>query len=586
MQDSASPTPPSSVFPIPIRDTTNFRPLEAPGTRLKVIDGYRNYVIELRGWLRAPTTSCNDAQSELEGTGPDWSYNLELDPAWTDSIGATLNQILHVGDITEDPAEVLGERPPEFRQVVPAVKIELASWRVGGRVHRGAAKPTDWVFQNACRADEGDTFWPYDPDNPLPWQLPLLDTQYGRYVRVVGSLITDAAHGSSWTEAWGDEDARHTEIHSPDIIEILPDRDRTEIVQGLVLYAQEGRPIPWDEPARESGVEFGIQLSEPPSWAQGIDVQELVLPGTNFRSIVDGNDARDGARITINEERHIVTIKVTVRGEENWGAPGKFAAIYRVRYRGAPPPLRITPERDWMQAQELEQFRVDPDVPVRWAINDLWCTIDERSGLFRTPDVVDPGRFVTIAATEWQGAHPFDPPRMASQTVWLEPTLRRMGARVEPHGLQPGVFYPAIRVIAWDLDDPARPVNAIFELPVVPLPGPILGPPLLPLHQTGEPFPYVFRPNRQNGSVLYPKALLHASGYRDLEVVFITDQIDQAACEEIQGQIDVLQAEIVTLQAQLNSASAAERPLIIASIREDEAAIEGLRQRAQRLGCS
>lgn len=413
--ESASPTPPSDVFPIAGRDTSNFTALEAPGARHKTVGGWPVFVIELRGWIREHATSCNDAASELRGTGPDWSYQLELDPAWTDSLGAGLNQIFQVGSITEEAVDIVKDHSPTARVALPTAKVELASWRQGSPVHAGRTKPADWVFRNDCRADIGDTYWPFNPARPLSWLPKIAKDQY---VRVVGSLITDTGHESDYNLKWGATDAVHTEIHSPDLIEVLPDRPRSELVQAVAVYADAGN---WRNRfiGQLTTLDHDIQLPEPPSCAAGVDVQELIMPGTNLNTIVEGNDTKTGARITIDMAGRLVHLKVGVRGED-WGRPpqwfqprpGKFSAIYRVRFTGAPPALHIAPSDAWIPAGESRQFTVAPAVPVSWQVKDSDSSIDPTSGLFHAPDEVDPNRYVVIGATEVV-ASPNDLPRTA-----------------------------------------------------------------------------------------------------------------------------------------------------------------------------
>ncbi len=79
-----------------------------------------------------------------------------------------------------------------------------------------------------------------------------------------------------------------------------------------------------------------------PSYALSqLVVEESVGPETLWRSIKSGNSTLTGAAITISPspaDATSVNIRVSVEGQGGWGAPGKFKAIYIMKWIGGPRP--------------------------------------------------------------------------------------------------------------------------------------------------------------------------------------------------------------------------------------------------------
>jgi hypothetical protein len=171
----------------------------------------------------------------------------------------------------------------------------------------------------------------------------------GRYVRVVGSLVSDAPHAtkatagvwlvrnlgmaldpqhvihaaeSSWSEGGEespDNPARWTEIHPPDLIEPLPDRAPEETVRGVTVHPPEGA-------FSRSSAPMDLTLAPPgprPVWARGIAVRETILDAP-----LESSFQRSLAACRLEEARDGVRIHVDLKSS---GAE-KFAAIFRVAW--------------------------------------------------------------------------------------------------------------------------------------------------------------------------------------------------------------------------------------------------------------
>ncbi|HEX7843174.1 MAG TPA: hypothetical protein VF469_37140, partial [Kofleriaceae bacterium] len=230
------------------------------------------------------------------------------------------------------------------------------------------------------------TLFPYDIHRPQP-ALPVLD--FGHYVRVVGSLVTDDPHlpnslacqfafeqdlpppppwyqqnthdqcgnpanraSATWGALWqcGHQDpvpwscganrdpagqARWPELHPPDTIAFLGDTTpRKRTVRLVALIAQHGltgadcRSACVDQAEAET---LDADISPPllaPSLRQGktIHFSEEVGGATNCSTIVEGHGC--GATITVASDH--VHVHVKVAGQASYGAPGKYFSILRV----------------------------------------------------------------------------------------------------------------------------------------------------------------------------------------------------------------------------------------------------------------
>jgi hypothetical protein len=185
----------------------------------------------------------------------------------------------------------------------------------------------------------------------------------GPYVRIAGSLITDSPHDvqhrpgtifsryfAITTEAayewegsvpdWHpglasnspEHFARWTEIHPPNLIEVLDWKEPLITVRAVALAARVGAlPAGISNSCEE--VEFDIfPEAVRPANAQ-IAYEELRGPETYFPW---GENADNGSWITVfNDHIHV---KARVCGGAVGGSPGRFKAIYRVWWQPSPPP--------------------------------------------------------------------------------------------------------------------------------------------------------------------------------------------------------------------------------------------------------
>jgi hypothetical protein len=381
--ESAPLTPPSLVFPPDNKGQRFF--LDTNGSISLITQGKEIRIAEIRGWLRTIHGGCN-------GADPDWHYYLDVDPEWAESKDIDLNQILKVGNmlnanflITKNEvkeAYLLNKSLAFAAVTLPTIKVELNGWRrytpdlePHKWLYTTTLKPLDWNFRSSgdlCPNIYGEPpIWPYDPLHPDPSdpKIELTPGDYdindkAPYVSISGSILTDNPH---LEEAWGStilvryygglplflrdaekqlqdrirvagqiwggnkaptdptHPARWTEIHPPDIIKVLPYKEPKETVRGVAVVASNGLVV--GETRSLSG-DIYPPSPRPPS--SRLEVKEYVGMETNFRTIIEGNANKNGARIRVYDDR--VNIYVKVQGQGGWGAPGKFKAIYRVRW--------------------------------------------------------------------------------------------------------------------------------------------------------------------------------------------------------------------------------------------------------------
>jgi hypothetical protein len=339
---STSRTPPSSVF---VPNAEKLYPLAVRGTREVQAGGKEIRIVEIRGWLRAVDPTCY-------AKDPAWYYLLEPDPSWMDSVGMSLADMLKVGNITgliDQP----GEQSIYEIVGVPLIRIEFGGWDPR---KRNGPPPRDWSYRGAAGCP--DVSFSFDPIRPIPSGLRL---EPGRYVRVVGSLVSDAPHGtkaavgvwlvqhlgialdseyrvdaaqSLWSE--GEETnpanpARWTEIHPPDEIEPLPDRKPSETIRGVAICVHNG--------TFRKAEPLALALSPPgprPTWARGVRVTELVIamsPNVVFARAVAAS------RVTVDHDL------VRIRIDPQSAGLATFAAIYRVSWNPGGPVWTVVKRR-------------------------------------------------------------------------------------------------------------------------------------------------------------------------------------------------------------------------------------------------
>lgn len=334
----------------------NYR-LAVPGS---VVNAKGARIVELRGWIRA-MECCPNLKERPNPV--DWSFDLELDPAWTDRLDRlrrprqqpdVLNMLMRPGSILRLPVE------SHYRAAVsqPILHVEMMSWQHGQTIdqfleriagidalgRRKVPQPVGWTYQ-----DPAGVYWPWNPRTPT--NEPGYRLKIGDYVRMAGAMVTDFPHGIVYDPGYRnwfdtpDNAARWTEMHPPDYIErVLPQRAPLETVRCVAIFAASGLAR-----GESNEIEFEVRAPSPrPSprarlgWREIVDSTNTVTQrikvgnnGTNFHNT--------GAKVSVFSDR--IHVRVGVQGDRDFQPPGKFKAIYRVFWitPPAPPTPRPTP---------------------------------------------------------------------------------------------------------------------------------------------------------------------------------------------------------------------------------------------------
>jgi hypothetical protein len=312
-----------------------------------------------------------------KASDPAWYYLLEPDLAWSEASGLRPSDLLRVGNIV-----ALGDSRPGASawqiESRPLIRIEFGGW---DEAKLGNPPPEDWRSRGSAGCP--GVFFAFDPLRPVR-EGPMLEP--GRYVRVVGSLVSDAPHAtkatagvwlvrnlglaldpqhvihaaeSAWSEG-GEEDpdnpARWTEIHPPDLIEPVPEPDPEETVRGVTIRAPEGAFF-------QSPAPVDLSLSPPgsrPAWARGIAVRETILDAP-----LDSSFQRSREACRLEEGNDRVQIRIDL---ESVGA-SRFAALFRVAWsrsagswqvEKAPPASPLGPARRPATAGAVSALMIGP----------------------------------------------------------------------------------------------------------------------------------------------------------------------------------------------------------------------------------
>lgn len=315
-------------------------PLPLATTKRHVAWGREVRTIELRGWI-SPPGSANTVD-------PDFSYELEIDVGWVIRRGIDLGALVRVGNILGIGIPDPGSSDPRAWCARPSIKMEISGLPPKGQ--RDRAPPPDWTFTIPGVVLEDDTAgaangqpvkWPFDPVAPPPANTPI---QGGEYVRVFGSIVTDKAHPPDpdkdpamgdavlqWRTGSGnneDDQARWTEVHPPDWIEILRPREpATQTLRGVTVIAP--GTYPWRTPI-ESFLDTDIIAPPKPRSDAILRYREIVGPETVDGTIIEGNPGNTGALITPLTTADGIHVRVKVAGARSFtgGSPGKFRALY------------------------------------------------------------------------------------------------------------------------------------------------------------------------------------------------------------------------------------------------------------------
>jgi len=256
------------------------------------------------------------------------------------------------------------------------IHVELQGWDVSRQ--GGRAAPSDWGFMREGACETSPTFpggagprpgsaserhnlrslsptvsWPFNPKNPIGSE-PALSA--GQYVRMYGAIVSDEPHdqghvgytlgclvaeacngegdlnAAKWTWSGGRSDtkpsnpARWTEMHSPDIISVLPSPTRNETVRVIAVAAKNCFLLCFSET-----VDTWMTPPNPRPPGAIAHADEYVSDESNTSTITEGNGFLNGASIVSGDiSAHV---HIAVKGNKFYGAPGKFKAIYRVTWR-------------------------------------------------------------------------------------------------------------------------------------------------------------------------------------------------------------------------------------------------------------
>lgn len=351
-------------------------------------------LMELRGWLAAIAPDCNGTEDwhyELE-LDPAWTDALGITDL--NALYKVGNIIADAFGTYQQAPGYNGYAPAQGKQLftTPTMHVELAAWSAGVL----PTSPPDWVQSTDQPTCSGSTWaydpqYPFRPPptaapgatagptpNPTPYPASLSSQgplAAGQYVRMYGAVVLDTSHTGSdnfgnwlygqygiqnktynpvadpaliqvqgwWngcdniaeyvtscsdiTSQYGDE-ARHSEIHSPDIIAQLPDPGRRETVRAVGLVATNcitpaGLIAPCDSQSLDEDIYVpNPTFRNPDGSMPQIDCLEYQGSETN------GTTITSHSFVPMGDHCHL---HVSVMSIED-GAPGKFKAIYRVRW--------------------------------------------------------------------------------------------------------------------------------------------------------------------------------------------------------------------------------------------------------------
>lgn len=363
---SSSPTPGSLIFP---PNGTSHFPLKGIPNAISVMSqGREIQIAEMRGWLRGIS---GEGQCNHEDDGADFQYLLELDTDWALSQGVDLHKILRVGNVAQIGLQQASSSPRKAVSL-PLINVELNSWGWRSHYPPGANKPQDWTHQQEnCPKTVP---WPFDPDQGGTLLVPNGATR-GPYVRMSGSLVTDSPHdvqhrpgtifcryfaiccadfwcssGSPQAEWEGsvpdwaprpgassdvpDHPARWTEMHPPDLIEVLEQREPRVTVRGLALAARvAATPGPIFPSCEKQEFDLYPEASRPANTVAKYEELRAAYPEVHFPW---GENADNGSWIQVLDDH--IHMKAQVCGGALGGSPGRFKAIYRVWWGDPTPP--------------------------------------------------------------------------------------------------------------------------------------------------------------------------------------------------------------------------------------------------------
>ena len=396
---SLSNTPGSLIFP---PDGVKHFPLKGvvPNGTIMFSQEHEIQLVELYGWIIG--VADDTCQPYGDGGDFHYGFELDTEWAIAQGIDLNgILRVGNIA-MPEAGLMLLGFSPRRAVSL-PLLKIELDSWGRGPENDyppSGPNPPADWPASTPPVAwpNKGicNLVWPFDPLlrnlggstlTKADWSL----ANPGTYVRIAGSLVTDSPHDFFPCEVKGDvleteidvktarlecppgaslsgnfaitQDqtlewqgsardwspgldtgnsahyARWTEIHPPDLIEVIDKNDprykrRTVTTRGIALQARVGKLVGGLSNSCEE-VEVDIFPPEAkPLYSQityQLAYEELRGPETHFPW---GENADNGSWISVFDNH--IRVKARVCGGDIFGSPGRFKAIYRVWWRAQP----------------------------------------------------------------------------------------------------------------------------------------------------------------------------------------------------------------------------------------------------------
>jgi hypothetical protein len=164
-----------------------------------------------------------------------------------------------------------------------------------------------------------------------------------------------------------DDQARWTEVHPPDWIEILrTGGPATQTFRGITVVAP--GTYPWHAPI-QSALDVDITAPPRPGSDAVLRYREFVGSETVDATIVEGNATRTGALISPLAHRDGIHVHVKVAGTRSYtgGSPGKFRALYWLYWDGPEyTPAAAEPSVSLLLLDEDLDSGIDPIPHCSW----------------------------------------------------------------------------------------------------------------------------------------------------------------------------------------------------------------------------
>lgn len=310
-------------------------------------------VTELHGWFTGHTDSGCHADEEW---GADRDGTFILDPQWALSKGINLHKLITAGTIMGHNMTTTS-----FAAMSDlAIKVELNAVNPGPAHDPKWWRPQDWLFELQEQLPDGSinyTCTKIDPTRNQRYSMVWpFNPRFGEniYVALHGSLVLDHAHSGDYSGNFFDaarvwdgtnhfdnnerdpnNPARWTEMHPPDAIVPLPGNPDGDGYMGRAIALVASNGLFYGDASL-----FDQTFDAPPPPTNRpythLEVQEMVGPESNLSTIIPGtgNSTNTGARIDVlpSASGTQVRLRIAVQGQGGYGIPGKFKAIYIIKW--------------------------------------------------------------------------------------------------------------------------------------------------------------------------------------------------------------------------------------------------------------